>query len=72
MRSSVDGHGAYFAASKATYDCLREQRRITCSTSDLSATELTHTDTQPDDYIVWAREYMDVRRRNRPTTFYPR
>lgn len=60
VRVAVDGHGAYFAAIKATYDCLREQRGITCSTSDLSATELTHTYTQPDDYIVWAREYMDV------------
>ncbi|MNR24008.1 Oxaloacetate decarboxylase [compost metagenome] len=60
VRIAVDGHGAYFAAIKATYDCLREQRGITCSTSDLSATELTHTYTQPDDYIVWAREYMDV------------
>ncbi|MGE8408707.1 MAG: isocitrate lyase/PEP mutase family protein [Pseudomonas sp.] len=60
VRIAVDGHGAYFAAIKATYDCLREQRRITSSASDLSATELTHTYTQPNDYIVWAREFMDV------------
>lgn len=60
VRIAVDGHGAYFAAIKATYDCLREQRRITSSSSDLSATELTHTYTQPNDYIVWAREFMDV------------
>lgn len=60
VRIAVDGHGAYFAAIKATYDCLREQRRITSSASDLSATELTHTYTVPGDYIVWAREFMDV------------
>ncbi|MDG9881652.1 oxaloacetate decarboxylase [Pseudomonas putida CSV86] len=60
VRIAVDGHGAYFAAIKATYDSLREQRRITSAASDLSATELTHTYTQPNDYIVWAREFMDV------------
>ena len=60
VRIVVNGHAAYFAAIKATYDCLREQRRITSSASDLSATELTHTYTVPGDYIVWAREFMDV------------
>jgi len=58
VRIVVDGHAAYFAAIKATYDCLREQRGI--AASDLNATELTHKYTQPEDYIVWAREYMNV------------
>ena len=55
----VNGHAAYFAAIKATYDCLREQRGA--QSSDLSATELTHTYTQPEDYIVWAEEFMNVK-----------
>ena len=61
VRIAVDGHAAYFAAIKATYDCLREQRQITAGTSDLSASELSHKYTQPEDYIVWAREFMDVK-----------
>src|SRR5690606_18907225 len=36
VRIVVDGHAAYFAAIKATYDCLREQRGI--AASDLNAT----------------------------------
>jgi carboxyvinyl-carboxyphosphonate phosphorylmutase len=59
VRIVVDGHAAYFAAIKATYDCLREQRGI--AASDLNATELTHKYTQPEEYIVWAREYMNVK-----------
>jgi carboxyvinyl-carboxyphosphonate phosphorylmutase len=59
VRIVVNGHAAYFAAIKATYDCLREQRGI--AASDLNATELTHKYTQPEDYIVWAREYMNVK-----------
>ncbi|UUT23753.1 oxaloacetate decarboxylase [Pseudomonas sp. T8] len=57
----VDGHAAYFAAIKATYDCLREQRQIFTQASDLSATELAHTYTQPENYIVWAKEFMSVK-----------
>lgn len=57
----VDGHAAYFAAIKATYDCLREQRQIFTQASDLSATELAHTYTQPEEYIVWAKEFMSVK-----------
>lgn len=59
VRIVVNGHAAYFAAIKATYDCLREQRGA--QTCDLNATELTHTYTQPEDYIVWAREFMEVK-----------
>ncbi|EQM66295.1 oxaloacetate decarboxylase [Aquipseudomonas alcaligenes OT 69] len=61
VRIVVNGHAAYFAAIKATYDCLREQRQIDTAASELSATELTHKYTLPEDYIIWAREYMDVK-----------
>ncbi|BAQ74144.1 oxaloacetate decarboxylase [Pseudomonas sp. TKO26] len=61
VKIAVDGHAAYFAAIKATYDCLREQRQIFTQASDLSATELAHTYTQPEDYIVWAKEFMSVK-----------
>jgi len=61
VRISVDGHGAYFAAIKATYDSLREQRQIVSKASELSATELTHTYTFPEEYIRWAKEYMNVK-----------
>ncbi|MFI8745455.1 oxaloacetate decarboxylase [Pseudomonas sp. NPDC077186] len=59
VRILVNGHGAYFAAIKATYDCLREQRGI--EPGDLNATELTHKYSLPEDYIVWAREFMEVK-----------
>ena len=61
VRVVVAGHGAYFAAIKATYDSLRAQRQVTHSTSNLSATELTHTYTQPASYVAWAKEFMDVK-----------
>ncbi|WP_122671161.1 isocitrate lyase/PEP mutase family protein [Pseudomonas viridiflava] len=60
VRVCVHGHAAYFAAIKATYDCLREQRQILGSTSNMSATELTHTYTQPEDYVEWAKKFMNV------------
>ncbi|WAJ40092.1 oxaloacetate decarboxylase [Pseudomonas sp. GOM7] len=59
VRIVVNGHGAYFAAIKATYDCLREQRGA--QPCDLNATELTHKYTMPEDYILWAKEFMEVR-----------
>ncbi|WP_122666228.1 isocitrate lyase/PEP mutase family protein [Pseudomonas viridiflava] len=61
VRIIVKGHAAYFAAIKATYDSLRAQRQVTHSTSNLSATELTHTYTQPENYVAWAKEFMDVK-----------
>ncbi|MET0612796.1 MAG: oxaloacetate decarboxylase [Pseudomonas caspiana] len=61
VRIIVKGHGAYFAAIKATYDSLRAQRQVTHSTSNLSATELTHTYTLPENYVAWAKEFMDVK-----------
>jgi carboxyvinyl-carboxyphosphonate phosphorylmutase len=60
VRIVVDGHAAYFAAIKATYDCLRQQRGRQTQAESLSATELSHTYTQPEDYIRWAKEYMSV------------
>ena len=60
VRIVVDGHAAYFAAIKATYDCLRLQRGQQNKSENLSATELSHTYTQPEDYIRWAKEYMSV------------
>ncbi|RMQ41143.1 Oxaloacetate decarboxylase [Pseudomonas cichorii] len=60
VRICVHGHAAYFASIKATYDCLREQRQILSSTSDMNATELTHTYTQPEDYVEWAKKFMNV------------
>ncbi|TRO15426.1 oxaloacetate decarboxylase [Ectopseudomonas mendocina] len=59
VRIVVNGHAAYFAAIKATYDCLREQRGA--QSCDLNATELTHKYTMPEDYILWAKEFMEVR-----------
>ena len=61
VRIVVAGHGAYFASIKATYDSLREQRNLTRSTSNLTASELTHTYTFPDTYVSWAKEFMDVK-----------
>ncbi|WP_296251275.1 isocitrate lyase/PEP mutase family protein [Pseudomonas sp. UBA4194] len=61
VRIVVDGHGAYFAAIKATYDSLREQRQLLSKSSDLSATELTHTYTLPESYVAWAKEFMNVK-----------
>lgn len=60
VRIIVAGHAAYFASIKATYDCLRAQRQVMHSTSNLSATELTHTYTLPENYVAWAKEFMDV------------
>jgi carboxyvinyl-carboxyphosphonate phosphorylmutase len=61
VRVVVAGHAAYFASIKATYDSLRAQRQVTHSTSNLSATELTHTYTLPESYVAWAKEFMDVK-----------
>src|SRR5450830_1901378 len=41
-------------------DSQRAQRQLTHSTSNLSATELTHTYTLPESYVAWAKEFMDV------------
>ncbi len=59
VRVVVNGHAAYFAAIKATYDCLREQRDITAS--DLSASELSTKYSTLQEYRVWALEFMDVK-----------
>ncbi|CAE6946884.1 Oxaloacetate decarboxylase [Pseudomonas marincola] len=59
VRIVVNGHAAYFAAIKATYDCLREQREALGS--DLSASQLAHKYTMPEEYVAWAEEFMDVK-----------
>lgn len=59
VRIVTDGHSAYFASIKATYDCLREQRHV--DASDLSPSELSKKYSHPDEYRIWAREYMSVK-----------
>ncbi|WP_457809317.1 isocitrate lyase/PEP mutase family protein [Kushneria sp. EE4] len=58
VRVVVNGHGAYFAAIKATYDCLREQRQI--ADGNLNASELSTRYSTLEDNREWARRYMDV------------
>lgn len=59
VRIVVNGHAAYFAAIKATYDALREQRGIELG-NGLSASELAQRYSLPDEYIQWATDYMNV------------
>jgi|TARA_R100001143_G_scaffold32308_1_gene31118 carboxyvinyl-carboxyphosphonate phosphorylmutase len=59
VRIVVNGHAAYFAAIKATYDCLREQRQI--DASDLNASQLSVKYSTAEEYMVWAEEYMQVK-----------
>lgn len=59
VRVVVNGHAAFFAAIKATYDSLRLQRGGT-SDNGLSASELAARYSCPEDYLGWARQYMDV------------
>ncbi|MCM2972634.1 MULTISPECIES: isocitrate lyase/PEP mutase family protein [Larsenimonas] len=58
VRVIVNGHAAYFAAIKATYDCLREQRGIAEGT--LNASELSTRYSTLEENREWARKYMDV------------
>ncbi|MHB0777586.1 isocitrate lyase/PEP mutase family protein [Halomonas sp. WWR20] len=58
VRVVVNGHAAYFAAIKATYDCLREQRGI--AEGNLNASELSTRYSTLDENREWARRYMDV------------
>lgn len=60
VRIVVNGHAAYFAAIKATYDSLREQRGISTG-NGLTASELAAKYTLPEDYLGWAAEYMNVK-----------
>ncbi|MFZ3153694.1 isocitrate lyase/PEP mutase family protein [Pseudomonas sp.] len=59
VRIVVNGHAAYFAAIKATYDCLREQRGV--DACDLSASELALKYSLPEEYFVWAEAFMNVK-----------
>lgn len=58
VRIVVNGHLAYFAAIKATYDCLREQRDVAQST--LNASELSTRYSTLEENREWARRFMDV------------
>ena len=59
VRVVVNGHAAYFAAIKATYDCLREQRGI--AESELNPSELSTRYSTLDENREWAKQYMEVR-----------
>lgn len=59
VRIVVNGHAAFFAAIKATYDSLREQRGI-ANGNGLSASELALRYSFPEDCIGWAARYMNV------------
>jgi carboxyvinyl-carboxyphosphonate phosphorylmutase len=59
VRVVVNGHAAYFAAIKATYDCLREQRGV--DASELSASELALKYSLPEEYMAWADAFMKVK-----------
>lgn len=59
VRVVVNGHAAFFAAIKATYDSLREQRGI-ANGNGLSASELALRYSFPEDCIGWAAKYMNV------------
>lgn len=58
VRIVVNGHAAYFAAIKATYDCLREQRGIAEGT--LTASELSTQYSTLEENRAWAARFMDV------------
>ncbi|MEC9482420.1 MAG: oxaloacetate decarboxylase [Halomonas sp.] len=59
VRVVVNGHAAYFAAIKATYDCLREQRGI--AEGNLNASELSTRYSTLEENREWARRYMNVK-----------
>ena len=59
VRVVVNGHAAYFASIKATYDCLREQREIAQGT--LAASELSTRYSTLEKNREWARRFMDVK-----------
>ncbi|MBM6550040.1 isocitrate lyase/PEP mutase family protein [Marinomonas ostreistagni] len=59
VRIVVNGHAAYFAAIKATYDCLREQRGI--AEGKLNASELSTRYSTLEESREWAHRFMDVK-----------
>lgn len=63
VRVVVNGHAAYFAAIKATYDCLREQRAAEAGeieASELGASALSMRYSTLDDNLEWARRYLNI------------
>ncbi|MNC49282.1 Oxaloacetate decarboxylase [compost metagenome] len=59
VRIVVDGHAACFAAIKATYDSLREQRGI-AEKNSLAPSDLCLRYASPNEYLAWAKEFMGV------------
>ncbi|MFC3608671.1 isocitrate lyase/PEP mutase family protein [Stutzerimonas tarimensis] len=59
VRIVVNGHAAYFAAIKATYDCLREQRQV--AACGLNASELSAKYSTAEEYVEWGEEFMQVK-----------
>lgn len=59
VRIVVNGHAAYFAAIKATYDCLRQQRDV--AEGSLNASELSVRYSTLDENREWAHRFMNVR-----------
>lgn len=58
VRIVVNGHAAYFAAIKATYDCLRQQRGIAEGT--LNPSELSTQYSTLEQNREWAGRFMNV------------
>ncbi|WP_223453500.1 MULTISPECIES: oxaloacetate decarboxylase [unclassified Pseudomonas] len=59
VRIVVDGHAPYFAAVKATYERLREQRGLSVR-EHLDASRLTAHYAGAETYVAWARDYLNV------------
>ncbi|ODC02604.1 oxaloacetate decarboxylase [Terasakiispira papahanaumokuakeensis] len=63
VRVVVNGHAAYFAAIKATYDCLRDQRVAEAGdveASELGASALSMRYSTLDENLEWARRYLAI------------
>lgn len=59
VRILVSGHAAYYAALKATYDCLREQRQI--DTGEMEAKQLVAKYSEADQYGAWVEKFLRVK-----------
>jgi carboxyvinyl-carboxyphosphonate phosphorylmutase len=59
VRICVNGHAPYFAAIKATYESLCEQRGVV-SDNKLNATELGAMYSNSERYMAFAEKYMNV------------
>ncbi|WP_085726636.1 oxaloacetate decarboxylase [Pseudomonas sp. R37(2017)] len=59
VRIVVDGHAPYFAAIKATYERLREQRGLSIK-EPLDPSRLAAHYADTETCMAWARDYMNV------------